>query len=430
MKHGNSRRYFRRAARVVRSLVHRHRVLFGGRKMRRLLYPAFWWVVIMTLLAFGQLLRGDTASVDQASLTVTVTSTAFNYSYVVSKTDGVSYGGVSIHPVDGSGNVTGGNVINKTAVADPLTGTGSAARTASQRYRMRAAKFNWSNALITDQIIFIEPNAVSKKVRVSYFNSREFPVRLKLVDSANPSTVIAETLVAGGTGFIQTIALPLGVNDATLLTFVEDFSRDGPSWVVDEGAVTQIGSGTNVPGVETDGDPSTTTVPEPPGLPGKVTPPSENPVSQPRPTVWFMGGSGAVETTDAERLDKATFREGVDKLEVAVKGLGFPDEVGESNMSMPEVETPEGTELPEVNAPIAAQPTFFTDSFGTATVVSATIPAVNLGGGVSWPSHNFSVDFSDYSTAVTLIRGVLSLLLVVGFFILCVRTARGSSATE
>jgi hypothetical protein len=133
-------------------------------------------------------------------------------------------------------------------------------------------------------------------------------------------------------------------------------------------------------------------------------------------------------------LDKATYKQGVDKIVDAVtKGTGqiHTDLVNTGGASEPSNITPADIVAIAPPSPdssiVPSAPTFFTGSFSSTTSIVANLPSFTLAG-KTWPAYTWTLDLTRYSTACTLIRSVCVITLLVGFFLLCVRSARGASA--
>jgi hypothetical protein len=73
-------------------------------------------------------------------------------------------------------------------------------------------------------------------------------------------------------------------------------------------------------------------------------------------------------------------------------------------------------------------PTLTTGAFTAVTTVSATLPTFSVGSR-TWPSKTVTIDFTQWATAIAMIRGFLEVIIVVSFFLLGVRTLRGAVAT-
>lgn len=142
-------------------------------------------------------------------------------------------------------------------------------------------------------------------------------------------------------------------------------------------------------------------------------------------SVWKDGGadgSGVTNTVYRQGVDKITTR--LDEMLKVPVGVAQPEPAG-----TPQSPVAGGTALPGVTPGnlIPETPTFFSGSFGDVTTVTANLVVPGMLG-VSDINYNWQFDMAEYSTPISLVRLTLSACLVVGFFILCVKTARGSSA--
>lgn len=392
--------------------------------------PALLWLLACAALALCA--RGETITNSHSGATATVTWTYDHengeidwvFTYTTPGSGGWSAGGWA-YSTTGEGGPMGSAFFDLSPISSGSS-SGSFPVDAGDWIRFGARVSGPGSWWLINPDVedWYQVPVVAKKVRIAYHNPNDVPVRVKLVDAANPETVLADTVVQPGTGFIQTYTLPEGVNDVQLLTFVEGFERDGPSWVVSEGAVTKIGESDPLPGATSTGseEPEAVTVPPPPGAPGAIKPVSDNPPAKPRPTVWFGGGGGS-------DLDATVFREGIDKLEVAIKELSVVPE-GVDAPGTDEIGDTEPMEYVGAAQKIPAElPTFLTGEFGSTNALSVTLPGFSVGG-VEWAERVWTFDASQYSTFITLMRALLLAVVLVCWFLLCVRTVRGASANE
>lgn len=284
---------------------------------------------ILFFASFGAHLSGQTKtkSVGGTSATVTVTAVDGRHvTYSWSKTYGGGQyeAGVKIVSVTDPGGISSN--LN-TVFANPLNGSGSGSATFNIPVGSRVYLHGWTGEAesnpgswqYSDDPSGPEVLPSSKKVRVSYFNSQDYPVTVKLV--GDPSgTVLASASVPPRSGFIQEVSLPEGDENAVLFVEVAGVEwSDGNNWREAPGAVSSIKAAT-LPG-STDSPTPTQDVPQPPRMPealpnNPLNPTPEPPKPRPRPPepIWKPDAEEAPEVVDTERLDKTTFREGVNKI--------------------------------------------------------------------------------------------------------------------
>jgi len=274
-----------------------------------------------------------------------------------------------------------------------------------------------------------------KKVRISYFNSRSIPVIIHVVDAANPSTNIATATVPAGTGFIQTITLPTGVDAATVYEEIPDYTKDGVTWVAIAGASTNL-SGVTVTGstVAPTADPDTTSVPQTPNLPDAPSNPDNNPnppadttpVAPRAPTPWSprtdqpppVPGS----TSD---FTIVAYREGIDKLSKILEG----DTVNVPNAPSTPVSAIGATNINDANtkslAKLPSAPTIGTMT--TVGTVSYTLvfPKIH---GETLTTKTINIDFTQppYATPIAVVRAALLVILTLTYFLVTFYTVRSA----
>lgn len=161
-----------------------------------------------------------------------------------------------------------------------------------------------------------------KKVLVKYFNHETYTVKLRLFSQPSGAS-LGEITLAPNTGVISYVTLASSADtSATWQVVIAGITGNGPTYGIDAPTSETVINGGTLPGVvDTPSspapDPATQpTLTPPAGLPGASIQPSALPSDSPRPTVWAPT-TGA--TSDADRLDKTTFKEGIGKLETALQ---------------------------------------------------------------------------------------------------------------
>jgi hypothetical protein len=272
---------------------------------------------------------------------------------------------------------------------------------------------------------------VTKKVKISYFNNRNYPIQIKIVDAANTSTVIASPTVAAGTGFIQTITLPTGVDAVVILELVQDFSQDGPVWVQNEGNTEEVTSGIEYPGEETttEGEPTTTTVvpqspnlPQPQVNPNTVTSTTNIVILPGTVTPWVS--KSEVEGTGSDFTITA-YREGVDKLTKSIEG--------DAIILGDELETPE-TQLDaaaiasynDALGKLPASPTL--TSLTPASTITIYFEVPTMGGAPFVVEKTIDFAAAPYAAPISIFRYVLLVVLTLTYFLVTFFTVRSAFA--
>lgn len=266
-----------------------------------------------------------------------------------------------------------------------------------------------------------------KRVKISYLNNQDYGVNLKLVDHANPATTVTTFTLAAHAGMIEVVTLPSGVDAVDLLVEVPGIELVGTSWMLVEGAVTSRPTTSNVAGTPTPATPPTTTVPEPSGLPGasSSTTPGVTPPTAPRPPVWTT----TTNTVDGDRLDKATYREGTNKL--IEEMIGTPIVV--SPLAAPKdsdaVWQPASTLNSVVISKLPAPPTINTSLTESHSIsIHFTVPKLSGGEFVVEKSVDFSA--APYSGPIAVFRGLQLVLITIVFYLACFWAVRGAFASK
>jgi hypothetical protein len=202
-----------------------------------------------------------------------------------------------------------------------LAGTWSASYTEGQKIVIRAygqVQVNPSVTSTTQQSEFTwsstDPNAPTKKVTVSLFNSRDYPVSYKLMGGSPLAQIGSTVTLQPHTGLIQTFQLPPGIDESTLqvVSIIEGYDFTDGQWTVEEGAVKTevVKSGitaSQTPPVASDD--VVIPVAEPSQAPSGAVPTATTGTS-----VWRADAPA----TSPELLTKSVYREGVDKVAVRI----------------------------------------------------------------------------------------------------------------
>ena len=353
-----------------------------------------------------------------------------DYTYSMNGTNGVNYGFIQIAPVAAEGAFSTDPDVWSRIYGPPGGGpnseSGSIVLATNHWYSVRVGFSTFGdNLLIAQSYGWFFAATAAKKVKISYFNSQDYPVNLKLVDSANPGTTVGSFTLGANAGIIQEVTLPLGVDAVDLLVEVPGIELVGSSWMLVEGGVTTVPARNAIPATPPPTSPPTTTVPEPPGLPGPAGSPGTAPAVNPRPPVWT---GTPTNTTDNERLDKATYREGVDKTIAAIDGKAFPG----YTFSAPSDSDAKWQPSAAVNATALGKlpqaPTLGGLTASHTLTVHLEIPKLTGG------TINFSktVDFSapPYSGPIAVFRGLILVLMTLIFFMATFWVVRGAFTTR
>jgi len=482
MNNGNHRTGIgnhRNLARRIRSVVRRQGILFGGRKMRKLLMPAFVWLVTCVLLSVcahaqtygpfngitynkvgscptqtqGTAIGSPTVVVgfriDGVSISGGTTTVSYSWQRYAGTGGNVNYGAINIW-VDNSYDA--GKDLNLGATTPGVWQSGTQTMTGSQVMKLRLYTILYSDAGQLNctgptsnypgpaqDTVVASAGHLPQDLNWTYTNDKPYEVTLKLtkggVDTGWTTTVGAAVNGVATTASGTITGLADATDYAILVQDPYDFT-DG-QWVDTGSLVTK--STTTVPN-PTSGTPdklvdhgttptNTSSTGNILGVPTPTNQPSQPPNSSTSGgTVW----TPTTNTVDNERLDKATYRQGVDKITQNLDGIKdvlknttkteptLPADPADPAAVTLEVPTPETNFIPTA-------PTGFTGNFTSVSAVSAnlTIPAML---GVSAIPVNWSYDFSTHSTIIGVLRDLLKFILVWCFFILCVKTARKACA--
>jgi len=276
-----------------------------------------------------------------------------------------------------------------------------------------------------------------KKAKVSYFNQRDTPIQIKIVDAANPATVISTETIAARSGFIKTYTLPSGVDDVKVLELIDGFAKDGPSWVEAAGHTEEVEVTDAISGelVMPDAEPTAVEVPQSADLPQ----PAPNPNAQtgtPGVTVVIMPSS---QTPWKARTDlpaptpgvtsdftTSAYREGVDKLAKLMEGdaqtvpvaLATPtSQIAAANVSG--YNSKSYSKLP--TAPTLG-------ALGSASTVTISFEVPKMEGGNIVVSKTIDFSAAPYSGPIAVFRGVLVVLLTLTYYLLTFFTVRSAFA--
>lgn len=184
----------------------------------------------------------------------------------------------------------------------------------STAMRIRGKTLN--NDLTLEMEVSLDPNAPVNKMRMFYNNDKDYPVKLALVNAQG--TVLASMTVQPKSGNTLTYTVPNGVDPATLKweLYVPATFGDG-GWVSTPLPNTKVSEGAaNSTSVPPTSEPPTQNIPQPTNAPG--TGGNTSTTINNYNSVWNSTNASTA-TSQTTALDKSTFREGVDKLERAIK---------------------------------------------------------------------------------------------------------------
>lgn len=275
--------------------------------------------------------------------------------------------------------------------------------------------------------------ATKYQLKYSVTNTRDYAIKYVVFDSEDD--VIHSVTVNPGETKTGTVLLTEAQMPYTEKIFVPATFSDG-GWTevdLDDGDGVPPGHPTSHTSYPEDEDPpggSAANVDVPyPSMPSNGT--STTAGSTPAAAGVWTATTG---TVDTERLDKGTYKQGVDKIVKGqdklldvLKGTGSAT----SPVSVSDPDEPEAQTLPVAGATnlLPVTPTFFTGTLGSSHTVSAnlTIPAIL---GTSPVPIAWSLNLETYSAPIAIVRGVLAAAMSFGFFVLCVNTARGAFADK
>lgn len=422
----------------MRSFLRRQWVLWNGRKMRRLLLPAVVWLLVMLgLVVCARAQSGTYTVTHDGGPTDSVTA-------VFTIHPGVSPGTwtVTIDSVTGSAAIPQGRYapVNPSGGVSSYTNSTGDWPVADWPQVMFMARSQTSGLFTVIGPYDVLAPPAEYRIRTSGTNDSEQPVRIGFIDANGD--VVFDLIVAPGESWDETIVVDESDGPFTPYVATQNEFSDGV-W-------TQVEIEEAQPQAVASAIPASDAVPLPSSseVTYTVTNTTVNNTTVNNNTVVNSSANNQASpwinptpaTEDGDRLDKATFRQGVDKLETAIKkgaqdtvaGLKkVEDAVKDLRLatapSLGDVESGELPEAVELPAPgldaIPEAPEFFTGTLGSASVIAADLELFG-------DSFHWSVDFADYASAVNLVRSVLSVALFVGFFLLCVRTARGAGASD
>jgi len=270
-----------------------------------------------------------------------------------------------------------------------------------------------------------------KVLNYSITNTRDYPIRygvfgvgdelLELIDVAPGATVTGQVTGAEGQVFTEKVFVPANFSDGGWVPADLD---DGDA--IPLPAIPSASVGSYVTPAVPPTTPSHTAVIPSGSIPssGTITPTSGG-------TIW----TPTANTVDNERLDKATYRAGVDKTVAALDKISTTlktTTVTEPTTTEGDAPEPmEATELPvaEVTNMFPTTPDMPTGSFTSVSEISVNLTIPGIGPIPDIPI-SWEYDLAQHSGVITLIRDLLKYLLVWGFFIACVKTGRGAFADQ
>ena len=266
------------------------------------------------------------------------------------------------------------------------------------------------------ELEFLPFEPVPKKVHLGLTNpSLTHPMEYRIYQDGN---LIDTVTVPGGQSVAAVIEVP-GNSEITVFARVKDVVQndmgqwfESPDSVTDLGPVTAQGGGAISP-IETNGTPPKTDIKPPENVPSNGTPKdTDKPIWNPTTAA----------TLDSERLDKATYREGVDKIVAELKRT-IPTE----NVDPPSAADasalegkPEASQVTGILAKIP--PMLSVTAPDTVTSFSVTFDIPEVG------DKTMTVDLTKYATGISVFRAICSAVLALLFWWAVVVTVRGAFA--
>jgi len=438
---------------MVRPLVHRYRLAIGGKKMMRAALPAVYvvaaWAMLAALVMCGPAAKAVTVtnSYSGSSTSVTITYNSSDGKLYWTRNFVAGGGGWApggwLHLVSGSG-VTSGTTIWDVSPPSSTSASGSFSVTPGQWY-MAAARVSGPGSwwlVNPDQYVWLQiPVVPCQAVMPALTNTTAYPIHYRIQHSLDG--VVATVIVNPGESVPQSAYEVSCGGTYTIQWQVPDApssSNGDGTWTVVDDPADADPDGWNTPAESTpdaptgDPDAETPVAPVVADADGNPLPPPVQPPAPPwQPTT--------PSTTDADRLDKQTFKQGADKivgeLQAQTNVLKQIAEVNEHVLDgdmddEPDVLEPSSTAVTQPTGPTAAAlgittsniPTFFGGtSMSPTSSITATVPGFTVAG-KTWPSKSVTMDFSPYETIIGIVRNLLACIISIFFFIKYVETVK------
>lgn len=350
--------------------------------------------------------------------------------YVIPTTGGISFGGsigasATASSVSRTFAVTPGDVITVIRTARHA-GNGSAGGTITDSYTVPAA---------------------AMLATVALKNERDVPVTFRAMQNG---VMIGEVTLQPGQALVQQFNAPT-TGPVQVYERVPNLAKDGDSWVLVEGAVTEKPVGNPVTPHAPDSPPATPpAIPQSPDIPKVVSPtpkPADAPVWSPSPAP-----SGT-----SDLLSGQLFQAGIDKVVVGQAGLATA--ISNASLAAASRDTVRDGKLDSILAELQAEgppAASYTDptkgsapltlgdpitkavaklptaptlsSLSSASSISIFIPVPTLTGGTI--TYEKTIDFAaaPYATPIALFRGAMWVVLTLSFFVLSFYTVRSAFA--
>ncbi len=380
--------------------------------MRRLLLPAFLWLafaVLATCTVRGQ--GWSLSSSDGGSAGITL---------VISGKTALETGGWRItFSATGSGGKVGRGTNANLPAAVYFLGAAPAIFTAD--ISGPVTFWAWAGDVAHAQYRTYDPTVATQRVRVALHNNSDFPVTYKLMQDGEQ---IGTVTLQSRQGIIQEFDAPSS-SEVVVMSEVEGIVKDGPIWVVEEGAVTDLGPVKTITPHDADGPtPEPTDVPEP-------NIPRDTPSNNSGKGTWTVPSTNTDPANQTDLLTNKIYMQGADKITSAVSKIS--DSLRGSSPVLNSEATTIQTDPVAFHSVTgsglipASAPTFFSGSIPSVSVVSATLPQFSVLG-QTWPQKTWSFDLASYSASITWFRAVCSVALWLSWWLLLVRTARGAAA--
>lgn len=268
-----------------------------------------WLYICLVLLFSAGRLIAETVACSVGSVTFTVDPVSGVMSWSTTLSSNATRYGNSYLQASANGGVSWSTAWERNVVlhgAGPHTGTTNLSVGILYRVTARALRHGDNVQVENENVLVSWDGPPTKKVRVELQNpSAVHEMKYKIFQDG---VEIAEVTVPPATSMVDTIEVP-GSSVVEVAAYVVGVERDGPSWVRDEEAVTELGP------VETEsGIPQEPSTEDPPPKEKYksplVMPPDDLPEAGSSTGIWDKG----TDTKPDDLLTNATFKQGVDKL--------------------------------------------------------------------------------------------------------------------
>lgn len=435
----------------VKAFLKRQYILWNGRKMKNLLYPVVIWLALLVMLSctrvFGQNIF---ATYGSAYVNADVDGADIDVAWDVPGPMSAGHYYVAQFYLSSDGGATNTNwIYNGYFSHNSATATHSIGTYTHWRVWVGDLE-NGTNADLGHIDTGWQPIADEEepyRVRSTGTNNSDQEIRVGMVD--NNGDTIFDIIVQPGESWDETHEVDEADGPFTPVIATRNEFSDGVWLAVDLEDADPTPAGPAVPPSQEDPIPGESTVVQ--NITNQTVNnvninnnPSPNSPSNNDSTPWV---NPTPATVDNERLDKATYKQGVDKIETAIK-QGTKDVVkevkkqGEDTVeaieslldaTAPSIGDVAAGPLPDPVDPLPSPnvvagegaipevPDFFTGTLSAETTITAELDMFG-------DTYDWTLDLTDYDEPIEIVRGVLTTILFVMFFLLLVRTARGAVA--